>query len=306
MILVLWLCGLGIQLMINVLSVDVEDYFHVEAFASRIQSSSWDTFEPRVDRNISHLLDLFKKHGVNGTFFFLGWVAERCPGLVRRVAQAGHEIGCHGFAHRRLQNLTPEEFRQELRAARLRLMDEAQQPIVAHRAPSFSIVKGSTWAFDVLAEEGFLLDSSVFPVKHDIYGMPDAERFPHWESTSQGKMIFEFPPSTVRRFGNNLGVGGGGYLRLLPYSLTRWALRHINESEGQPAMVYLHPWEIDPDQPRIAAGLRSHLRHYTNLRKMEGRIGRLLRDFRFDTLSNVCNQLEAYKSKSREMTAASG
>ncbi len=285
--------------MINVLSVDVEDYFHVEAFASTIQRSSWDTFESRVDRNIPRILDLFQKHGVKGTFFVLGWVAERFPDLVRQIAQAGHEIGCHGFAHQRLQRQGPEEFRKDIRAARMRLMDGAQQPVISFRAPSFSIVGSTTWAFEILAEEGFLLDSSVFPVKHDIYGIPDAERFPHWQDSSRGKLIFEFPPSTLRCGRNNLGVGGGGYLRLFPYGLTRWALRHINEKERQPAMVYLHPWEIDPDQPRISAGLRSRLRHYTNLSRMEGKIERLLQDFEFGTLSDVCGRLPADRAATR-------
>ena len=191
-----------------------------------------------------------------------------------------------------------------MRRATQCLSDQAQRPVVAYRAPSFSIVKQTIWAFEILAEEGFLIDSSVFPVKHDLYGIPDAERFPHWRTTSQGQAIFEFPPSTVLWGQRNWGVGGGGYLRFFPYRLTRWAIRQINETEGQPAMVYLHPWEIDPDQPRIKASLRSRLRHYTNLSKMENRLERLLRDFRFSTLSDVCSRLEVYRSGGPKMPSA--
>jgi polysaccharide deacetylase family protein (PEP-CTERM system associated) len=286
--------------MINVLSVDVEDYFHVQAFAAHIPCASWDSFTPRVEQNIHRVLELFDEHHVRGTFFVLGWVAERFPILVRRIAQAGHEIGCHGFAHQRLHDQTPQQFREDVRTARGRITNEAQRPVIAYRAPSFSIVQDTLWAFDILAEEGFTLDSSVFPVRHDIYGIPDARRFPHWHSTSTERLIFEFPPSTIRIGKNNCGVGGGGYLRFAPYHLTRWALRRINEKERQPAMVYFHPWEIDPDQPRIAAGLRSRVRHYTNLSRMEEKLRCLLSDFQFGPLSEVCGELPAFKSQKVE------
>ncbi len=284
--------------MLNVMSVDVEDYFQVEALSESLAGRSWDSFEPRVEGNVARILDLFGAEGIKGTFFVLGWVAQRFPQLIKRIAAAGHEIGCHGFAHRRLHRLSPEEFRADLRDARELLKQLAQQPVIAYRAPSFSIVRQTDWALDVLAEEGFRFDSSIFPVRHDLYGIPDADRFPHWHTTPRGRSIFEFPPSTIRRGRQNLGIGGGGYLRIFPYRLTRWALRRINEHEKQPAMVYFHPWEIDPGQPRIRTGLRSRLRHYTNLSGMEGRIGRLLRDFRFGTLSEVCGGLEAFRSKS--------
>jgi polysaccharide deacetylase family protein (PEP-CTERM system associated) len=276
-----------------VLSVDVEDYFHVEAFAPLIPVNSWDSFEPRVCGNVERILDLFRAHGARGTFFVLGWVADRFPGLVRQIAQAGHEIGCHGYSHQRLHQLTPDAFREDVRRARQSLTDKAQQPVLAYRAPTFSIVERTTWAFDILAEEGFQIDSSVFPVRHDLYGVPDADRFPHWRGLSGERKIFEFPPSTVRIGRTNWGIAGGGYLRLLPYVCTRSAIRRINEGENQPAMVYLHPWEIDPGQPRIRAGLRSRLRHYTNLGRMEGKVTRLLQDFAFSTLSDVCRQLES-------------
>ena len=282
--------------MLNALTVDVEDYFQVEAFASCVPYDTWDQYTPRVEQNVMRILDLFERHRVHGTFFVLGWLAQRFPQLVRRIAAAGHEVGCHGFAHRRLHSLRPTQFRADIRDARHCLMDAVQQPVRVYRAPSFSIVKKTLWAYDILAEEGFVLDSSVFPVRHDLYGMPDAERFPRWHITSGGNAIFEFPPSTVRRGGNNWGVGGGGYLRLLPYAFTRWALRQINRIEKQPAMVYFHPWELDPGQPRIRAGFRSQFRHYINLSTTVRKIESLLRDFEFTTLSRACEQLLAYRT----------
>ncbi len=281
--------------LLNVLSVDVEDYFQVEAFASCVSQADWDTYEPRVERNVGRILDLFDAHDAKATFFVLGWIAKRFPGLVREIAARGHEIGCHGFAHQRLHRLTPELFRTDLRKALGHLTDQAQQPVRCYRAPSFSIVKSTLWGFDVLAEEGFTCDSSVFPVRHDFYGIPEAPRFAHWHETRAGNSVFEFPPSTIRILNNNIGVGGGGYLRFAPYAVTKRALRRINESEKMPAMVYFHPWEIDPEQPRIPASARSRLRHYTNLSTMEGKVVRLLHDFRFANLSTVCEQLDSYR-----------
>ncbi len=278
--------------MLNALTVDVEDYYHVEAFASSVAPEDWDSFPSRIERNVSLILEIFERHAVRGTFFVLGWVAERFPKLVRDIATAGHEIGCHGSAHQRILKQTPDQFRADIRTARRRLMDQVQKPVELYRAPSFSIVDRTIWALNVLAEEGFRIDSSIFPVRHDLYGMPGEDRFPHWKGP-----IFEFPPSTVRIGHTNWGVGGGGYLRLFPYNLTRWALRCINERERQPAMVYFHPWELDPDQPRISAPIRSRLRHYTNLSGMRRKIERLLRDFQFDTISEVAQQLEVFKNR---------
>lgn len=274
----------------NVLSVDVEDYFHVEAFTSLIDFGQWDSYATRVERNVFRLLELFDKHGATATFFVLGWVAERFPHLAREIAAAGHEIGSHGYAHQRLMKLTPEQFRADIRRSVACLSDQVQRPIQCYRAPSFSIVKKTFWAFDILAEEGFLFDSSIFPIRHDLYGVPDGERFLHWRKASHGLPVLEFPPSTVRVGKNNWGVAGGGYLRLLPYHVTRWALRRINDVEQQPAMVYLHPWEIDPGQPRIRAGIRSNLRHYTNIATMYGKLEQLLKEFTFTTFSAVCSQ----------------
>jgi polysaccharide deacetylase family protein (PEP-CTERM system associated) len=282
--------------MLNVLSVDVEDYFQVEAFVSQIRYDQWSSFQSRVERNVVRILELFDGYQVKGTFFILGWIAERFPRLIRSIGDAGHEIACHGYAHRRLHHLTPDQFRADLRRATALLTDEVQRPLYSYRAPSFSIVSGTTWAFDILADEGYCFDSSIFPVRHDVYGIPDANRFPHWRHSRSGG-IFEFPPSTVRiAEDRNLGVGGGGYLRLTPYGLTYWALRHINAVEQQPAMVYFHPWEIDPGQPAIRAGLRSTIRHYTNLATMEAKIERLLQDFSFTSLADACTQHQAYLS----------
>jgi polysaccharide deacetylase family protein (PEP-CTERM system associated) len=281
--------------MLNVLSVDVEDYFHVEAFASRISTKDWDSFSPRVERNVGLILDLFARYGARGTFFVLGWVAERNPRLVRQIAEAGHEVACHGFAHQHIRKQTPEEFRSDVRRAREQLRNASRHDVNSYRAPSFSIVRETLWAIDILAEEGFLVDSSIFPARHDIYGIADAPRFPYWHRTAKGKALFEFPPSTLRLRNLNCGVGGGGYLRFPPYIVTRTALRYINETEKQPAMVYFHPWEFDPEQPRIEAGLRSRLRHYTNLATMPEKVERLLKDFRFTTLTDACKQLEIYR-----------
>jgi polysaccharide deacetylase family protein (PEP-CTERM system associated) len=281
--------------MLNALTVDVEDFFHVEALASTIARTEWETISSRVEQNVNRILEIFAQSSVHATFYVLGWVAQRFPRLVRDIAAAGHEIGSHGQGHQRICYLTPDQFRSDIRGARDLLADLVQRSITAYRAPSFSIVAQTLWGLDIVAEEGFRIDSSIFPVRHDFYGIPGAERFPHWYKTPSGGSIFEFPPSTVHLLGNDLGVGGGGYLRLFPYAWTRWGLNQVNEKEKQPAMVYFHPWEIDPGQPRYRAPLRSRIRHYTNLSRMEGKIRRLLRDFRFDTVSNVCAGLDSYR-----------
>jgi polysaccharide deacetylase family protein (PEP-CTERM system associated) len=285
--------------MLNALTIDVEDYFQVEAFSSLIRYEDWDSYTPRVEQNINRILDILGAYDTKATFFVLGWIAQKFPDLVTRIAAGGHEVGCHGFAHQRIHTQTPERFRLDVRQARQRLMDQVQTSVSCYRAPSFSIVRETMWAMDVLAEEGFSLDSSMFPVRHDLYGIANGERFPHWIKTSGGQMIFEFPPSTLRRWNNNWGVGGGGYLRFTPYPITQWAIRSINQVEKQPAMVYFHPWEIDPEQPQIAASRRSTLRHYTNLSTTEMKIKQLLRDFRFTTVTGACHQLGSYASKGR-------
>lgn len=272
---------------VNALSVDVEDYFQVSAFNDVVPYAAWDQFERRVEANTLRLLDLFDRHEVKATFFVLGWIADRHPNLVRELHLRGHEVGSHGYAHRTLDGYSPPEFRDEIRRAKEALEDLTQQPVWGYRAPSFSITARTMWVLDILAEEGFRYDSSIFPIRHDRYGIPDAPRFPY-VLRGGGKDLHEFPLSTVSLAGLvNLPVAGGGYLRWFPLGLTRWAIRHLNRREGRPAMLYVHPWEIDPEQPRIPARLRSRLRHYRNLGATEWRLDALLREFRWGTVRSV-------------------
>lgn len=260
----------------NGLSVDVEDYYHVEAFADRIRPENWPQFPRRVVENTRRVLDLFREFGVHATFFVLGCVAEQEPGLVREILAAGHEVGCHSYMHRRVMTMTPQEFREDLRRACGTIENAGGAKVVGYRAPTFSIADGSLWAIEILAEEGFLYDSSVFPVRHDLYGMPRAPRFPFRWECGGGKSLFEIPPFTVRALGRNWPAAGGGYLRILPMGYTRWALRRVRQRDGRPAVVYFHPWEIDAGQPRLPGGLKSRFRHYLNLGSMEKRIRELL------------------------------
>lgn len=262
----------------NAMTVDVEDFYQVSAFADRISPTDWVSFEPRVARNTFRLLALFESTGVRATFFILGWVAERNPGLVREIAAAGHEVACHGYSHELIYRQTPVQFHQETRRAKEILEDQAQVPVIGYRAASYSIVERSRWALDVLCELGFLYDSSIFPVRHDRYGIHDAPLKPHRLSTPEGAQLTEFPPTAVERFGLRFPIGGG-WFRLYPYELTRRLLRHVMSE--RPFMFYIHPWEIDPQQPRIPASLRSRFRHYLNLHRCEARLVRLLRDFPF-------------------------
>ena len=264
------------DVIVDAMSVDLEDYFHVEAFAGSVSRADWPHFESRVRRNTERVLELFGRYNCRATFFVLGWVAERDPALIREVASAGHEIGCHSYWHRRVNTLSPAEFREDLNQARAAIEDACGAKVLGHRAPTFSIVKESLWALDVLADEGFLYDSSIFPVRHDTYGFPEATRWQHDIQLKNGRNIVEIPMSTVRIFGQNLPVGGGGYLRLLPMTCTNRAIRSIHQKEKQSVIVYFHPWEIDTKQPRIATNLKSRLRHYTGLAQMESRLVRLL------------------------------
>ena len=273
--------------MVNALTVDVEDYFHVHAFAGVIDPKRWDEYPCRVERNTDRLLDLFAKHSVQATFFVLGWVAQRFPKLVDRIRKAGHSVGCHGYAHRVIYAGGPAEFREDIRSGKKAVEDALGTTVKSYRAPSYSITRATLWALEILIEEGFEFDSSIFPVVHDNYGIPDAPRFPYVRSVNGGGAIKEFPPSTLRLLGVNYPIAGGGYLRLVPYSVTAWALRRINEIEKQPAMVYLHPWELDPDQPRVAAPWRSRFRHYQNLGTTEAKCGRLLEDFSWGPMERV-------------------
>ena len=271
----------------NAISVEVEDYFHVSALAPHIDRKAWDSLECRVERNTQRLLDLFDEFDARGTFFVLGWIAERYPHLVKEIARRGHEVACHGFSHQLVYEQSPQEFRAETVRAKSVLEDLAQAPVRGYRAASYSIVKRSLWALDVLVEAGFSYDSSIFPIRHDRYGIPDARREPHRLRTPSGHSIVEFPMSTVKLGALHLPVSGGGYFRLFPYGVTRAALRRINGSERRPFIFYLHPWEIDPGQPRVRSGWLARFRHYNNLDKCELRLRRLLGDFRFADVETV-------------------
>jgi polysaccharide deacetylase family protein (PEP-CTERM system associated) len=262
--------------MLNALSVDVEDWFQVGAFEGVIDRDRWDRLPQRVERNGEAVLSLFAEAGVKATFFTLGWVAERYPALIRRVAEAGHEIASHGWDHQCVFTIDAESFRADLRRARAALEDASGQRVTGYRAPSFSIDKRTPWAHQVLAEEGYSYSSSVAPVVHDHYGWPEAPRFAH--RPLGGADLIELPVTTVELAGRRLAAGGGGFFRLLPYGFSSWAIGRVNRAEQRPAVFYFHPWEIDPGQPRVAgAPLRSRLRHYSKLSAMEGKLARLLR-----------------------------
>jgi polysaccharide deacetylase family protein (PEP-CTERM system associated) len=267
----------------NALSFDIEDYFQVAALAGVVHKDSWELRPSRVEQNTLRLLEMLSRRGQNATFFVLGWIAERHPRIVREIVAAGHEVACHGYSHELVYRQTRETFRAETRKARSILEEQAQTPIRGYRAASWSIVEETMWALEILHDEGFVYDSSIFPTHHDIYGMPGALRYPHRISLRQGGSLLEFPPSTVRFGRINLPVSGGGYFRLLPLAVTRWAIRHVNR-EGLPFLFYLHPWEIDPDQPRIAAGVTSSFRHYSNLAGCERKLDALLAEFAMGTL----------------------
>lgn len=272
--------------MTNAMSVDIEDYFQVHALEPHFPRARWDEIPARVDRNIDRTLDLFARHDVRATFFILGWVAQRYPEHVRRIAAAGHEIASHGFAHHRVTELSPEEFRRDLADTRAALEDLAGQRVRGYRAPSYSVGEGNRWALDVLEEEGYDYSSSIYPIHHDHYGMPEAPRHA-FRPAREGRLL-ELPITTCEWGGRRMPCGGGGYFRLYPYALSRWALRRVNERERAPAIFYFHPWEIDPDQPRVhEAALRTRFRHYLNLERMEARLDRLLSDFRWDRIDRV-------------------
>lgn len=273
--------------MLNALTVDVEEHFQVSAFEGVIRREEWDSMPSRVEANTDRLLDLFDEIMVRATFFTLGWVARRHPALVRRIADRGHEVASHGDSHRLIYTQSPEEFRQETRDSRRVLQDASGQPVVGYRAASFSITRRNRWALDILAEAGFTYDSSVFPVVHDRYGVPGAPRFAHRLRTPGGSTLLEFPPSTVRLGRVVLAMAGGGYLRLYPAAATRWAIRRLNRREGLPAMVYMHPWEVDPGQPRVAASWSRRFRHYVGLSGTMRKIRELATEHRFGPVREV-------------------
>lgn len=269
----------------NYLSIDVEDYYQVSGFESLVGPTRWDDYTSRVEANTGKILDLLQAHGVLATFFVLGWTAKKFPGLVKRIQAMGHEIACHSLHHRLVYTMTPTEFREDTRTAKDMLEQITAAPVRGYRAPSYSITSESLWAFDILEELGFTYDSSIFPIRHDRYGIPDAPRFPY---RLAGHNLVEFPLSTAKICGQNVPVAGGGYFRLFPYAFTRMALQGINHGEGQNFIFYLHPWELDPQQPRIqGTRLLSRFRHYLNLSRTEQRFARLLQDFHFQPLGHA-------------------
>ena len=274
---------------VNGMSVDVEDYFHVSAFSNTVDRRRWDRLESRVRQNTERLLALFERADMRATFFVLGWVADRHPELVRQIAAAGHEIASHGYGHKLVYEQTPEEFREDIRRARYAIEATTGVPVLGYRAPSYSITTQSRWALDVLVEEGYQYDASIYPIRHDRYGIPDAPRHVHAIETYTGT-IWEIPGSTVRLGPVNLPIGGGGYFRILPYEWTQWGIRRLNFIERRPAIFYLHPWEIDPEQPRLPGSVLSRFRHYRNLERTEARMTRLCQQFRFGP---ICDLLAA-------------
>jgi len=272
--------------LVNAMTIDIEDYFHAQALSSRVNPAEWDSLPRRVMANSERALELFAEAKVKATFFVLGWVAERHPALIRRIVDEGHELASHGWNHTRVDRQDAETFRADIRRTKALLEQVGGAAVRGYRAATFSIGASNPWAFDVLQEEGYGYSSSVYPIRHDNYGMPSAPRFTYHPNGPNG--IAEHPMTTVRVAGHTLPCSGGGYFRLLPYAFSRWAMRRVNRVDREPCVFYFHPWEIDPGQPRIAGlPFKSKLRHYTNLHGMENRIGRLLRDFAWDRMDRV-------------------
>jgi polysaccharide deacetylase family protein (PEP-CTERM system associated) len=270
---------------VNAFSIDVEEYFQVSALEPHITKDRWDSTPSRVEHSVRRILELLSAADYRATFFILGWIAERHPKLVREIAEAGHEIASHGYEHTRVTKQTAEQFREDVRRTKRLLEDTVGCEVVGYRAASFSIGAGNLWALDVLNESGYRYSSSIYPVKHDLYGMPEAPRFAF---KPNGSALTEIPVSTVTLFGRNWPCGGGGFFRLFPYALSRWAMAAVNEKERQPIVFYFHPWEIDPDQPRVrGVSFRTRIRHYLNLGRTADRLRRLLEDFQWDRMDRV-------------------
>lgn len=268
----------------NALTIDVEDYFQVSAFAPFIKRSDWDTRECRVERNVDRILALLDTHHTHATFFTLGWIAERYPSLVQRIVAGGHELASHGFGHERVSDLSEADFFSDIHRAKVLLEDIGGVRVQGYRAPSFSIGSGNLWALDTLERAGYRYSSSIYPIQHDHYGMPDAPRFAH--QVREG--LIEVPPTTLRMFNRNLPSSGGGYFRLFPYPLSRWMLRQVHRQDRVPAVFYFHPWEVDVEQPRVQGiDFKTRFRHYVNIGRMEQRLGYLLRDFRWGRMDHI-------------------
>lgn len=279
------------------MTIDVEDYFHVAAFKDVVSPSRWDEYSPRVEDNTRRLLDLFSREEITATFFILGWVAERSPGLIREIQSQGHEIASHGYSHQLVFEQSPEVFRQETAKSKALLEDITGEKIKGYRAASYSVTRDSLWALDILAELGFTWDSSIFPIHHDTYGMAGTPDEPYQLITPSGASMTEFPLTTAKVLGLSVPAAGGGYFRQYPYALSRWLLARASGGGARPTIFYLHPWEIDPDQPRIAnAGWKSRFRHYTNLSRCMGRLERLCQDFRFGSVGQVLSSSKINRS----------
>jgi polysaccharide deacetylase family protein (PEP-CTERM system associated) len=274
----------------HILTVDVEDYFQVEAFTNTVSRADWNRYPSRVVDNCERLLDMFARYGARATFFVLGWVADRFPGIVRRIHERGHELACHSYWHRRIDTLTPGEFQSDTRLACQAIEQAASVRVRGYRAPTWSITRNSLWAFRILADEGFTYDSSIYPIRHDLYGIPQARRYPYLQDCGGGRHMLEFPPATARIAGITLPAAGGGYLRIFPLAYTLRAFRQFEKARS-PLVLYLHPWEIDPEQPRIAAPLKSRFRHYTNLGLTHGRLERILCSYRFVPFQDYLDRL---------------
>ncbi|CAN5729338.1 DUF3473 domain-containing protein [soil metagenome] len=268
----------------NALTIDVEDYFQVSAFAPYIERGDWDQRECRIERNVARILDLLDTHSTKATFFTLGWIAERYPQVIRDIVARGHELASHGYGHQRASELTPEAFAHDIGSAKKILEDLSGIEVRGYRAPSFSIGTGNLWAFDCLHDAGYRYSSSIYPIQHDHYGMPDSPRFAH--EVRDG--LLEIPVTTMRMLNKNFPSSGGGYFRLFPYGLSRWMLRQVNSGDQQAAIFYFHPWEIDAGQPRVAGiSRKTRFRHYVNIPRMEGRLGQLLADFRWGRMDDI-------------------
>jgi len=270
----------------NAITVDVEDYYQVSAFERDVSRSDWDSIESRVEKNTDSILEVFNERNVKGTFFVLGWIAERHPKLVERIYKEGHEVACHGYSHKLIYKQNIKEFQEETLKAKHILEDIIQDDVLGYRAASYSITNDSLWALDILSEAGFKYDSSIYPVLHDRYGIPGSKEQPHIITGPSGTNLIEFPLSVYQFFRYRLPISGGGYFRLYPYAFTKFALSSLNK-EGCPFIFYLHPWEVDPDQPRISTNLLSKFRHYNNLSVCKDRLIKLVNDFHFDRVDNV-------------------
>jgi polysaccharide deacetylase family protein (PEP-CTERM system associated) len=269
---------------VNAMTVDVEDYFQVSALAPHIDRAKWNSIPCRIERNMDVLFKVFKENGTYATFFVLGWIAERYPQIIKRIVAEGHELASHGYGHLRASEQSQKDFLADISKAKKILEDISGVEVRGYRAPSFSIGSGNPWAFDCILQAGYRYSSSVYPVKHDHYGMPDAPRFPYYSREG----LLEIPITTARTLGRNLPAGGGGYFRFFPYTLSRQVIRKVNRDDRKPAIFYMHPWEVDPDQPRVAGvNLKTRFRHYINLARTEARLRRLTRDFRWDRVDRA-------------------